>query len=70
MNVVAVHPEFVIDGKAHKKAVIVPFYEWQHLMEELAELEDIRAYDHAKARQEPAMPFEMAVQQIKTRIRK
>ena len=38
--------------------------------EELAELEDIRAYDDAKAKKESALPFEAAVRQIKTRVKK
>lgn len=67
---VAVHPEFIVDGKARKKAVIVSFHEWQRLMEELAELEDIRAYDHAKVKREFVLPFETAVRQIKARTRK
>ena len=36
---VALHPEFVVDKKAAKKAVILPFAEWQRLMEEIEELE-------------------------------
>ncbi len=47
---VALHPEFVVDKKAAKKAVILPFAEWRRLMEEIEELEDIRAYDKAKGR--------------------
>jgi len=67
---VAIHPEFIVDEKSHRKAVIIPFDEWQRVMEELAELEDIRLYDQAKAKRESALPFESAVRQIKTRSRK
>jgi hypothetical protein len=35
-------------------------------MEAVEELEDIRAYDKAKARPEEIVPFEEAVRQIKT----
>ncbi len=66
IEMVAIHPEFVIDEKAHKKAVILPFSEWQTLMDELAELEDIRTYDYAKSKRETVVPFESAVRQIKT----
>jgi hypothetical protein len=67
---VAVHPQFVVDAKSHKKAVIVPLRAWQRLMEDLAELEDIRSYDHAKAKGESAIPFETAVRQIRSRAKK
>jgi hypothetical protein len=67
---VTIHPKFVIDEKARKKAVILPFCEWQSLMDELAELEDIRSYDKAKAKRESVVPFEAAIRQIKSRIKK
>lgn len=67
---IAVHPEFVVDRRARKKAVLVSLSEWQRLMEAIEELEDIRAYDRAKARREPAIPFEEAVRQIKAKARK
>ena len=39
------HPEFVVDGKARRKAVILPIEEWESV---LAALEDIQLYDQAK----------------------
>lgn len=65
-----VHPEFVVDKKARKKAVLVSLAEWRRLMEALEELEDIRAYDKAKSRREAVVPFEDAVRQIRTGKRK
>ncbi|MGO8704204.1 MAG: hypothetical protein ACLQVA_10315 [Candidatus Brocadiia bacterium] len=67
---VALHPEFVVDKKAAKKAVILPFAEWRRLMEEIEELEDIRAYDKAKAEAGGALPFEEAVRRIRGRAKK
>jgi len=64
------HPEFVIDEKANKKAVIIPFSQWQHLMEEIEELEDIRAYDKAKDTTDDIILFEKAVRQIKKKNKK
>ena len=52
---VALHPEFVVDKKAAKKAVILPFAEWQRLMEEIEELEDIRRLRQGQ-RPKPAAP--------------
>jgi PHD/YefM family antitoxin component YafN of YafNO toxin-antitoxin module len=46
---VAMHPEFLVDKNNERKAVVLPFAEWQQILDELEELEDIRAFDEAKA---------------------
>jgi hypothetical protein len=46
---------------------MVPYREWNALMRDLEELEDIRAYDRAKARRDEAVPFEQAVRELKKR---
>jgi PHD/YefM family antitoxin component YafN of YafNO toxin-antitoxin module len=61
------HPEYVVDKKARKKAVLVSFNEWQRLMEAIEELDDIRAYDRAKQESDDLVPFEEAVRQIKAK---
>jgi len=66
----APHPEFLVDQKARKKAVLISLPEWRRLVEALEELEDIQAYDKAKVRRETVTPFEKAVRQIKTKTRK
>ncbi|MGB4773917.1 MAG: hypothetical protein WBP45_01980 [Daejeonella sp.] len=55
--------QFIIDEKGNKKAVILPIKEYQKLLDELEELEDIRLYDEVKARKEESIPFEVYVQQ-------
>lgn len=61
----AVHTDFVVDRKDNLKAVLIPYAEWKNLMEDIDELEDIRAYDRAKARKDEAIPFEQAVRALK-----
>ena len=61
---VAIHPEFVIDEKNEKKAVMLPFAEWQQVMEELEELDDIRSFDEAKSRPSDTVPFEEVAKKI------
>jgi hypothetical protein len=61
---IPLHPEFVVDEKENRKAVIVPYDEWRRLMDELEELDDIRAYDRAKAEPDEAIPFEDAVRDL------
>lgn len=59
-----VHPEYVVDKNKHLKAVLLPVSEWEQVMNELEELDDIRAFDKAKASQQESIPFEQAVREI------
>jgi len=43
----ALHPQYITDT-AGQKMVILPFSEFNTMVEELEELEDIRLYDEAK----------------------
>ncbi len=61
---VTVHPQYVVDEQQHPKAVILPLEEWRRVVEELEELDDIRAYDAAKTDSQDAIPFEQAVKEI------
>ena len=60
-----IHQDYLIDENGKKKAVVVPFSEWQKIKEELEELDDIRAYDKAKSKPSEPIPFDEAVQQIR-----
>lgn len=60
-----VHPEYVINDHQETKAVLLPFHEWQQVLEALEELDDIRAYDDVKAHALHFVPFEQAVQEIR-----
>lgn len=59
------HPEYIIDEQHHKKAVILPYPEWEKVLEEMEELEDIRAYDAAKVDNDEVIPFDQAVEEIR-----
>ena len=43
-----VHPQYIIDINGNKSMVILPADEFDRLMEELEDSEDIRLYDEAK----------------------
>ena len=60
----AIHPEYVVDEKQHRKAVILPLSDWDRIMGELEELSDIRAYDKAKTGPQDTLSFERAVREI------
>ena len=64
---ITVHPAYLIDEKNQKTAVVLPFNEWEQLLEDLEELDDIRAYDSAKAQPSDMLPFEDAVRPIQAR---
>jgi hypothetical protein len=62
---VIVHPEYVVDEKQNRKSVILSFVEWQRIVEDLEELDDIRAYDKAKVGPQDAIPLDQAVREIR-----
>ncbi|MCI5145528.1 MAG: hypothetical protein D3923_08340 [Candidatus Electrothrix sp. AR3] len=60
-----IHPEYVVDSKKQPKAVLLPFPEWEQVIAELEELDDIRAYDQAKSVSQESIPFDQAIREIK-----
>ena len=57
--------QYITDTAGKKVSVILPIQDYEKIMEELEELEDIKAYDRAKARKSEPIPFEQAVKEIK-----
>jgi hypothetical protein len=57
--------QFLTNEKGEKVAVVIGIEEYEKLLEELEDLEDIRAYDEAIASGEPPIPFEQAIAEIK-----
>ena len=43
-----VHPQYINDANGNKYLVILPVNEFNSIMEELEDIEDIRLYDEAK----------------------
>lgn len=64
-----VHPEYIVDENLNRKSVVLPYSEWENIVEEMEELDDIRAYDQAKNETEDeVVPFEQAVKEIEDGI--
>jgi PHD/YefM family antitoxin component YafN of YafNO toxin-antitoxin module len=61
---VRLRPQYVVDRNKQPKAVLLSAREWERVLEELEELDDIRAYDEAKAGPQDAIPFEQAVREL------
>ena len=59
-----VNEGYVVDENGARVGVILPMEEYRKLMEELEELESIRAYDAAKNSGDEAIPFDQAVREI------
>ena len=59
-----VNEGYVVDKDGARVGVILPIEEYRKLLEELEELESIRAYDAAKNSGDEAIPFDQAVREI------
>ena len=55
---------YLIDENGNRLAVVLDVKEYEKLLEELEELEAIRAYDAAKASEDESVLFEQAVEEI------
>ncbi len=47
-----IHPQYITDEQGVRVSVVLPIQQWQQLLDDLDELEDIRLYDQVKARNE------------------
>ena len=56
--------QYVVDKNGNRIGVILDIADYQQLLEELEELECIRAYDAAKASNDEIIPFAQAVAEI------
>ena len=52
---------FVVDNSGKRIAVMLSIKEYDKIREELEELEDIRSYDMAKAKNEPVISLKEAI---------
>ena len=66
----AIHPQYIIDNTGEKISVVLPIEEYQIILNELEELEDIRLYDEAKATGEPSIPIDKAFKMIEAERKK
>ncbi len=55
---------FVVDKNGHRIGVFLDIIDYRKVLDELEELESIRAYDAAKSSADKVVPFEQAVAEI------
>jgi len=59
----AIHPQYITDIDGKKISVVLPWAEYEQILEELDELDDIKLFDQAKAENDPGMAFDDYVKQ-------
>ncbi len=66
------HPRenFVVDAKGNRVGVFLPIKDYNKLLEELEELDDIKAYDKAVSRKQEFIPLDQALKQIEASRKK
>ena len=60
-----IKPRFIVDDHQVPQGVVLSMEEWERIVEELEELDDIRLYDEAKKDADESVPFEDAVREIR-----
>jgi len=65
-----VHPNFITDAKGKKISVVLPIKEYQSIIEDLEDLDDIRLYDEAEADKTPGIPIDEAFKMIESKRKK
>ncbi|MFN3640981.1 MAG: hypothetical protein ACK4UK_08680 [Flavobacterium sp.] len=63
---IQLNPQYIKDT-AGKKLVVLPQKEFDRLMEELEELQDIKLYDKAKKSKEPSISLDDAFKKIEAK---
>ena len=58
---------FVIDKTGKRIAIMLPIREYDKMVDALEELDDIKAYDLVKAKNEPCIPLREAIKLRKQR---
>lgn len=61
---ITLNPQYVVDHDKQPKAVLLTIQEWNDIVDAIEELDEIRAYDAAKAGSQKAVSLEQAVREI------
>lgn len=65
---VTINPQFITDTKGVKLSVVLPIKDFEAMLEELNELEDIKLYDEALKSNEPSIPIDEAFKMIEDNL--
>ncbi len=59
--------QYITNDRGEKVGVILDIKDYDKMLEDVEELESIRAYDAAKSSADEVVPFERAVEEIENR---
>ena len=59
------HEQNLVDEHGSRNAIVVPLADWQRILDELEELDDLREYDEAKSQPSEPVALEQAVREIR-----
>ena len=62
-----IHERFVTDSAGRRTAVLLDMEEYEKLLQELEELESLKAYDAAKSSGDEVIPLDQALAEIDER---
>lgn len=63
-------PQYITDNTGKKLSVILSLAEYEKIIKDLEELEDIRLYDEAMAEKSPSIPADEAFKRIEAKRKK
>lgn len=63
----SINPQYITDNTGKKLSVVLPMKDFQSIMEELEELEDIKLYEQSKADNGPSIPIDDAFRMIEAK---
>lgn len=64
---VPLHPQYVDDEQHGGRSLVLPIAEWEQILNNLEELDDIHSYDAVMAEPDESVPFDQAVRKIRER---
>lgn len=65
-----INTQFITDKNGNKISVVLPIKDFNAIMEELEELEDIKLYDAVKESSSPSYPIDEAFKKIEKNRKK
>ena len=62
-----VKPQYITDENGKKVSVVIPVSEYERMIEELEDIDDVRLFDEAKTDSAPSMAFDEYVKQRRSK---
>lgn len=63
----SINPQYITNKKGKRISVVLPIKDFEAIIEDLEDLEDIRLYDQAKKSNEPSVPIDQAFKMIEAK---